>query len=724
VFRIVDEDSREPSENPVEKALRLGAVVGLANHTLLIARDGAETAIDDSAALIRRDAGPVLGVVLVFRDVTEARASQRTKARLAAIVETSEDAIFTKDVAGTIQSWNAGAQRLFGYPADEIVGRSIKVLVPPDRLDEEAEILDRLRKGQLTDRLETVRVAKDGRRVPVSVTVAAMRDADGRVVGASKIVRDMTAAVAALEAIAREKDLLATTLASIGDGVIVTDAAGRVTFVNAVAIALTGWSQEDAAGRPLAEVFRVVNEDTRRDVENPALRAMRDGVVVGLANHSLLVSRGGDERPIDDSAAPIRDARGRVAGSVLVFRDVTARRRNERELRESREKLQAQAEQLLVADRRKNEFLATLAHELRNPLAPIKNSVAVMQMKAPSNGQFAEALDVVGRQVRVMARLLDDLLDVNRIGRDKLVLRRQLVELSAVVSSAVETARPYVESRRHALSIELPSEPVVLDADPVRLAQVFANLLNNAAKYMDPGGRIWLKAVRQGDRVAVSVGDGGIGIPADALPTLFEMFSQHPLAFERSQGGVGIGLSLAKGLVELHGGTIEAKSDGPGTGSEFTVRLPVARGAAALPSRPDPAKSRSSVARRILVVDDLADCADSLATLLRELGHIVHTAYDGERAVETAESLRPEVVIVDLGMPGVNGYEICRRLRAEPWGGEMLIVALTGWGQGEDRWRSDQAGFDHHLLKPVDVPELVVVLADVPARRNGRPTAG
>lgn len=706
VFLILNETTRAHVENPVERVLKTGAVVGLANHTVLISKDGHETPIDDSAAPIREAGQPVLGVVLVFRDVREQRLAADTQARLAAIVSTSDEAILTKDLNGTVRSWNAAAERLFGYSADEIVGHSIFKLVPPDLTEEERTILAHLAQAQPTVRLATVRLAKGGRRIDVSITNSVLRDAEGAITGASTILHDWSETIAAQRALAREKELLETTLASIGDAVIATDADGHVSFLNPVASKLIGWNQEEAIGRPLLEVFQIRSADSRELVESPALRAMRAGAVVGLTNSTILVSREGREIPIDDSAAPIRDERRTIVGAVLVFRDVTERKRLEGELH-------TRLEQLAEVSQQKSEFLATLAHELRNPLAPIRNSIALLQRKGPQDAELVAARAVIDRQAQQMARLLDDLLDMNRLGRAKLELRRERVALADVVDNALETAEPAITGGGHRVSVLLPEEDVVLDADPVRLGQVFANLLTNAAKYMEPGGRITLQAQRSDSQVVVSVRDEGMGIEPEALQRIFEMFAQAPGAKERAKGGVGIGLSLAKGLVELHGGTIHAASAGPGTGSEFTVRLPVVAGPAARTQQVPPSL-RSSVARRVLIADDVRDNADTLAMILGAHGHEVHAVYDGEQAVQAAERLRPEVVLLDIGMPGMDGYEVCRHIRAQAWGGPMFLIAQTGWGQESDRRRAQEAGFDQHLLKPVDCPKLLDLLIHLP----------
>jgi len=367
--------------------------------------------------------------------------------------------------------------------------------------------------------------------------------------------------------IAEERERLRVTLASIGDAVIVTGVDGRVLSLNAVAEALTGWTQAETAGQPLETVFHVVDERTRERVETTARRAIRDGVIVGLESHSVLVRKDGSERPIDDSASPIRDARGTVVGCVLVFRDITERRRVERRMHDLLRELQE-------GDRRKDQFLAMLAHELRSPLAPLRDMLEVMKRARGDLPTIEAALPTMDRQLKHLVRLVDELIDVSRITRDTIELRRATVALEDVVGQVVEACRPMVEAAQQRVSVTLPVPPIRLHADPVRLAQVFGNLLANASKYTGPGGSIALSAERRGDDVVVRVTDTGIGIPREELRRVFEMFTQLDQSLERSQGGLGIGLTLVKRLVALHDGTVEAKSDGPGKGSEFVVRLP------------------------------------------------------------------------------------------------------------------------------------------------------
>lgn len=570
VVRLVDELTREPIDDPALQALKEGTVVGLPSHSVLIARDGTERPIEDSAAPMLDESGSPVGAVVVFRNVTERRRAEEAQAQLAAIVESSHDAIVSKTLDGVILTWNRGAEWLFGYSADEAVGRPITLIIPPERLDEERVILERLRRGERIEHYETVRVAKDGRRIDLSLTVSPIRDLEGRIIGASKVARDVT----------EQKKVLAA---------------------------------------------------------------------------------------------------------------------------------------LEEADRSKGDFLALLAHELRNPLAPLRTGLEVIRLASGDPDTMAKSWAMMNRQLSHMVRLIDDLLDVARIGRAKMELRRSRVLLADVVSSAVETARPAIEEAGHELTISLPKEPVHLDADLTRLAQVFGNLLNNSAKFTERGGQIWLTATRHGDRVTVAVRDTGVGIPAQLLPTVFEMFSQADRSLERSTGGLGIGLALVKGLVEAHGGAVEAESRGSGKGSTFTVRLPILE-ARTEPSLEESAAERPAVmgsTRRVLVVDDHQDSASSLAMMLQLLGNEVRVARDGLEGVRLAERFRPQVILMDLGMPNLDGYEATRRIREQPWGAEVVIVALTGWGQEEDRVKSKAVGCDAHLVKPVDLPDLEKILAEL-----------
>ncbi len=404
------------------------------------------------------------------------------------------------------------------------------------------------------------------------------------------------------------------------------------------------------------------------------------------------------------------DAAGRPVRNFGIAADITERKQAEQALRD--------------ADRKKDHFIATLAHELRNPLAPIRNAVNALRQRTQGDAQLAGCRDIIDRQVTQMSRLLEDLLDVSRMTRGQFPLRREPLRLATVIERAIEIAKPLIDAAGHALRIDMPAQPVAIEGDLTRLAQVFSNLLINAAKYTPPGGRIGLVIELHADEVAVTVTDTGIGIGAGQMPHVFEMFGQAASALDRSQGGLGIGLSLARGLVEMHGGRIEAHSEGVGKGSEFIVRLPVERPVAPAGSSgatSDAVPAPPAGPRRILIADDLRDSADSLAMLLEAMGHEVHVAYDGKQALHMAEALRPEVTLLDLGMPELNGYEACRRIREASWGRSMVLIAQTGWGQEEDRRRTQDAGFDHHIVKPIDPDALDAVFRTIAARSPASP---
>jgi PAS domain S-box-containing protein len=373
---------------------------------------------------------------------------------------------------------------------------------------------------------------------------------------------------------------------------------------------------------------------------------------------------------------------------------------------------------LLDADRRKNEFLATLSHELRNPLAPIRNAVQILLLAELEVPNAKWATNVIDRQVRQMTRLVDDLLEVSRITTGKLEIRRETLELAAVIREAVETSQPLIEQGGHQLTVDLPPQPVMVNADMIRLAQVFSNLLNNAAKYTEAGGQISIRLETIETSAVVSIKDSGTGISAEMLPHIFEMFMQVDRNVPRSKGGLGIGLTLVRRLVEMHGGSIEARSAGPGQGSAFVVRLPILAIESAVAERPPLAPpTPDGTSLRILVVDDNEDGAISLGQMLQIMGHEVRVAHDGLAGIEVAEDFRPQVILLDIGMPKLDGYDACRRIRELPWGQSTVLIALTGWGQEEDRRRTTAAGFDRHLVKPVDCNTLLKVLAEVGSPR-------
>jgi PAS domain S-box-containing protein len=499
-----------------------------------------------------------------------------------------------------------------------------------------------------------------------------------------------------------QREQLRATLSCMGDGVLVADAEGCLTIMNPVAEALTGWTISETKGMPVSDVFAICDEQSQQTVENPVKRVLRDGQVLHEEMRLILTTRNEQSVPVAYSAAPIQNARGRITGVVLVFRDETDRRRTEQALRN--------------ADRRKDEFLATLAHELRNPLAPISMGLELLKMSDDDPQATIEVRGMMERQAQHMVRLIDDLLDVSRITRGKLELRKCPVELADVVRDAIDATRPLFDEAGHELSVKLPEQPVLIYADPNRLTQVLSNLLNNAAKYTPRGGRVELSAEHQDAEVRVTITDNGQGIPAEKLDEIFEMFTQVHESTRSGHQGLGIGLTLVKRLVEMHGGTVEVCSAGRGQGSRFTVRLPLLR-PAALPesnSRSGGEQLATTPTRRILVVDDNEDALQMLSMLVGALGHDVSKARDGLEAVEAAERLRPEIILMDLGMPNLNGFEAARRIRNRPWGREIVLIATTGWGQDEDRRRTKDAGFDHHLVKPIEPAVLCELLKSPP----------
>jgi PAS domain S-box-containing protein len=477
----------------------------------------------------------------------------------------------------------------------------------------------------------------------------------------------------------------------------------RYLFANRAAAALFGLTPQQMIGRRIAEIM---DERAFALIQPHIEQVLRGEPVVYEAQ---IPYQGVGPRWVRVSYMPDRDRQGNVAGWVASITDITERKQAEEALRE--------------ADRRKDEFLATLAHELRNPLAPIRNAIRILQLQGPPAPELQWARDVIERQMQQMTRLIDDLLDVSRITRNRLELRKELVELASVLHGAVETSRPLLDGSSHELSLSQPPEPVYIEADPTRLTQVFSNLLNNAAKYSEPKGRISLTAEYQGRDVVVSVRDHGIGIPPEMLPRVFDAFTQLDRSLERSRGGLGIGLTLVKQLVEMHGGSVEAHSDGVGRGSEFVVRLPTptSQPVPGSPATPDDALLKAPGRHRILIEDDTSDVAESMGVLLSMLGYETRTACDGLAGLAAAAEFRPDAALLDIGMPRMNGYDLARRIREQPWGKEMVLIAVTGWGQEEDKQRSREAGFDHHLVKPLDPTALAKLLASMATERGTGP---
>lgn len=500
----------------------------------------------------------------------------------------------------------------------------------------------------------------------------------------------------ALQVRMREQlDFIRALTSSLDEGVIATDTEERITFLNPAAEQLLGCLHQEAVGERVRDVVRLQHAEggAIADAEHIARQAMRAS---GSARtDDYFISRDTEPAvPVSCTSTSLK--RGdHTVGAVLVFQDITERKRTEDVLRE--------------ADRHKNEFLATLGHELRNPLAALAAASQLLLKTEQKPAVAALARDALQRQVQHMARLIDDLLDSSRVTHGKIQLRIEHVNVAEAVAAAIETARPVISVKQHHLSVDVSESALYVDADRVRLIQIFSNLLTNAAKYTDPGGELRVKALREGTTVVVRVVDSGIGIRADVLPTMFTMFSQVKSALDRSEGGLGIGLALAKSLVEMLGGTIAVSSKGLSRGSEFEVRLPLAKMPQSIsPGNAAPAPQAALSTCKVLVADDNPDTANSLASLLELEGYEVQTAYDGEQALGIAGAFQPSLVLLDIGMPKMNGYEVAQRIRERVWGQSMTLVAITGWGQQDDKARAVTAGFDHHFTKPVNLELLLL----------------
>lgn len=509
-----------------------------------------------------------------------------------------------------------------------------------------------------------------------------------------------------------QKRWLEVTLASIGDAVITTDSENRVTFMNPVAEAMSGWPLAEATGRPLQEVFIVINEYTREPVENPAEEALREKRVVALANHSVLIARNGTEFSIEDTAAPI-SMDEEVQGAILVFHDVSGRRVLESQLMKRAEKLE-------LANRRKNEFLTMLAHELRSPLSPICNAAEIINLHPDKPPGFDEPHRIIARQVKHLRRLIDDMLDVSRITRGKMNIVRDIVDLTGLLRMACSDFEPQFIQAGIQFSRRIQQKPVWINADADRMTQVFHNLLGNALKFTPVGGRVALVLDAEDDEAEVRVEDSGIGIDSSLMAELFEPFTQAAQRLDRNMGGLGLGLSLVKGIVDLHGGQVSAESAGMHQGTIITLRLPVTQRdeEVAPPVQSQPAPS----SQRILIVEDEPDAASTLQQLLEMLGHEVHVANTGPKGLKMAVAIKPDVVVCDIGLPGLDGFAVARKLRQSPLTVTMRLIALTGYGGSEFIEEARSAGFDSHITKPASLDDIrnTVLQGNRPLQSTGR----
>jgi PAS domain S-box-containing protein len=598
VFRIVNEESRASVENPALRAMREGIVLGLANHTLLLARDGRELAIDDSGAPIRSEAGELIGSVLVFRDVTEQRRTDMAKALLAEVIDSSLDAIITKDLQGVVTSWNAAAERMFGYSASEAIGQPVSALIiPPDRRREEEMFLTRLRRGERIDHFETERVAKDGRIIQISVTVSPVRNRHGEVVGASKIGRDVT---------------------------------------------------------------------QRREAETERTR--------------------------------------------LLEAERAARERAE------------------AASRAKDEFVAMISHEIRSPLNAILGWAQTLRQASLDVTATSRALESIERNARAQAQLLDDLLDISRAIAGKLRIDPRPIDIQRSLDAALESIRPAAKAKSITIDVHRDPRKTIVTADSDRLQQVFWNLLSNAVKFTPKHGHIAVTVQRLSSHLEVKIRDSGIGIPETFLPHLFERFEQADTTTVRRHSGLGLGLAIARHLIELHGGSISATSAGQGQGATFSVALPVR----VIQEDVDELATTTSIETlamravldglRVIIVDDELETRELLATVLEARGAEVRACASAADALDVIQEWNPEVLVSDIGMPEEDGYSLIAKVRRLPSDHRNVpAVALTAYARADDRMRALTVGFQMHVPKPVEVAELVLVVANLGGR--GVPSA-
>jgi PAS domain S-box-containing protein len=613
-------------------------------------------------------------------------------------VESVKDfAIFTVDPQGLVVTWNPGAERLFGYPEKEILGQRLAILfTPEDRATgiPDQEIATAAAKGRSSD--ERWHLRKDGGRFFASGVLTPIFDEENRLRGFTKIARDITERKQADEAVREAAVRLKAIVETAVDGIITIDERGLIESINPAAERIFGYSHQEVVGRNITMLMCDPERGQHDHYLNEYLRTGRQRII-GTIREVRGLRKDDSVFPMELAVSETRLGVRRIFTGIV--RDITEFKRA--------------VEALKDADQRKDQFLAMLAHELRNPLAPISNAVQIMQLEGPNGPSFQWSTEVIEDQIKHMTRMVDDLLDVSRITRGKVDLQKETVKLADVVEFAFEASRPTIDAYHHQLNVILPDEPIVLEVDPPRLAQVLSNLLNNAAKYTDEGGQISLTAEKLGHEVLIRVRDSGIGIAPDLLPKVFELFTQADQTLSRSRGGLGIGLTLVRSLVELHDGRVTAHSDGPGQGSEFLVRLPLAAksnsGTAANIKAVSP-MNEGLPCRRILVVDDNRSNAQSLELLLRALGQEVYTAFDGPAALELARKHRPEVILLDIGLPIMDGYEVARRCREDHRFLDLILVAMTGYGQDSDRQRSQEAGFDAHLVKPVYLDDLRLLL--------------
>jgi PAS domain S-box-containing protein len=665
-----------------------------------VRKDGSRFWANVVVTALRSQDGKLMGFAKVTRDLTERRRHEEAlrfnETRFRTLVESVRDyAIFMLDPDGDVATWNTGAQQIHGFDAKEMIGTHFSRLLVPDgteraRAGRELEIAER--DGRFQE--EGWRLRKDGSRFWANAVITAIRDQHGTLLGFSKITRDLTERRRHERALRESEERFRLLVESVVDYAIVTlDEDGMITSWNSGAERINRYAGAEIVGRHFSRLF--APEDVRANKPWRQLALARERGRVN--DESWRIRSDGTQYWANNVIATMPETDGRSRAYYMVTQDLSQRRH---------------AESLADTAQRMHEFIAMLAHELRNPLAPIRNAVALMARRNVEDPLVEAMRQTIDRQSQNLTRIVDELLDVNRVARGQFTIEKQVIDLRDVLARAVETSRPLIDTRAHRLHVSIADEPIDCFGDPLRLAQVVVNILNNAAKYTPDGGDIWLSARRQGARVELRVRDSGRGIERNLIDRIFDLFMQVDPNAGSALGGLGVGLALVRRIVELHGGTVQASSEGLGKGAEFIVRLPLsARGAAGPERAPEAGVEGAQPPLRVLVIDDNVDAANSLSLLLQALGHAVRAAYDGPSGIAMAQEFSPDVVMLDIGMPVMNGYDVARVLRAAS--PAYVLVAVTGWGHEAAKRQAREAGFDYHLVKPTGEPELRDVLSRI-----------
>ena len=668
-----------------------------------ICKKGTKNTRRGAAERLRRGkAWNLQGPLRVERFLKGLPGTPESEERMRSVIDHVVDGIITIDAQGTVTTFNPAAERIFGYAAAEIINQNIKMLMPePYHSGHDGYIANYLRTGKakiIGIGREVLGRRKDGATFPMELAISEFRLGEQRYF--TGIVRDITQRKQAEAELRDAEERMRSVVDHVVDGIITIDERGNIESFNPAAEKIFGYRRDDVMGR---NVKMLMPQPYHAEHDGYIHNYVTTGRarIIGIGREVTGRRRDGGTFPMELAVSAFHIGPRRFFTGIV--RDITERKRLQ-------EELQQRLHDLADADRQKNEFLAMLSHELRNPLAPMRNALYLLKNARQAEAAMAEVHGMMERQLQQLVRLVDDLLDVSRIIRGKIDLRRETVDLREAVHRAVETARPVIDAYGHAVNLSLPEEPVRVSGDLVRLAQAVSNLLTNAAKYSKAAAPIEVGLRKEGDDAVVAVRDQGVGIASELLARVFDLFVQGDHALARTQGGLGIGLTLVKRIAEMHEGSVAALSEGEGHGAEFRLRLP----ALAVPQQPADARSAAVVSgpvRRVLVVDDNVDAAESIGKILKLFGHEVRCAYDGHAALTAARQYQPEVIVLDIGLPGMDGFEVARRLRAMDGSMAPRIVAVTGYGQEEDRRRSREAGFDQHLTKPVDPEALQAFLS-------------